>query len=502
MNIGNRIGYQVLSNDEHRFQTFNPRLNSLNKGFIYAASEAEIELALELAELSFHEYNHISGCEKSKFFIEIVRLIECHETELFDLYCSESGLEKERAIVELTRTKNQILNFAKLIGTDEWRYCSTEMADLNRTPTKPKLVKGLFPLGPVVVFGASNFPFAYSTIGGDSISALAAGCPVIVRSHPFHAQTGDLMAKIVLEAASNSGMPEGIFSNLNSDDYSLAEKLVLDSRIKAIGFTGSINGGKAIMNLAQKRQVPIPVFAEMGSSNPVIVFPSIFETSVGKWVSNLALSITNSGGQFCTKPGLIFILNNEKSEDFIQQLKSEVLSKDFQCLLHPSILRSYEKQLAERGTIITTFEKKGEKLANFANPAIGICNSDVFLENEILADEVFGPFSLIVKCDSLLELIDCINFLKGQLTGTILSDLTEEVVSSNLLEQLRSKVGRMIFNGVPTGVEVVQSMQHGGPFPSSSDGQSTAVGLDAIKRFVRPLCFQNYPEELLPDFLK
>jgi NADP-dependent aldehyde dehydrogenase len=501
MIIGNRVGYRVLTKGESRFQTFNPRLNSLNKGCVCVAADHEIELALELAKNAFHEYNNISGLKKSQFFLEIVRLIECHELELFELFCSESGLEKERASVELTRTKNQILNFAKLIESDQWRYCSDDTADLTRIPPKPKLVKGLFPLGPVVVFGASNFPFAYSTIGGDSISALAAGCPIIVKSHPFHAQTGDLMAEIVLEAALNSGIPEGVFSNLNSDDYSLAEKLVLDSRIKAIGFTGSINGGKAIMNLVQKREVPIPVFAEMGSSNPVIVFPSIFESSAEKWTSNLALSITNSAGQFCTKPGLIFILNHGKSNDFIQQLKNGVLSKDFQCLLHPTILRSYEKQLIEKGTIISIYKKEGEKLPNFVSPSIGICSSEVFLENEFLGDEVFGPFSLIVKCETILDLKKCIYALKGQLTGTILSDSIDEVRYSKIVEELRCKAGRMIFNGVPTGVEVVQSMQHGGPFPSSSDSQTTAVGLDAINRFVRPLCFQNYPEELLPDFL-
>ncbi len=502
MNIGNRVGYQILSGGDSSFQTFNPRLNSFNQINVFEATDEEILLAVELAESAFFEYSKISGFKKSLFFRDIVELIEIQEQELFNLYCSESGLDQERAKVELTRTKNQILNFATLVASDEWRFCASEIANENRVPIKPELIKGLFPLGPVVVFGASNFPFAYSTIGGDSISALAAGCPVVFKSHPLHAGTGDLMAKIVVEAAFKNGMPEGVFSNLNSNDYSLGEKLIENPNIKAIGFTGSINGGKAIMRLAHKREEPIPVFAEMGSSNPVIILPSVLKDSAELWSVNLSNSITNSAGQFCTKPGLLFLVKDEFSMKFIELLVNDVVSKDFQCMLSTSMCANYNKLLEDREGFVKLIAKQRDVKPNYAKPTIGICNSSVFLENEFLAEEVFGPFSLIVECEDIDTIKRCVSSLKGQLTGTILSNSNEELIESGIIDLLQLKVGRMIHNGVPTGVEVVESMQHGGPFPSSSESQTTAVGLDAIYRFVRPICFQNYNHELLTDFLK
>jgi alpha-ketoglutaric semialdehyde dehydrogenase len=502
MNIGNRVGYQILSGGDSTFQTFNPRSNNVNQITVFEATDEEILLAVELAENAFYEFGKISGSKKSLFFLDIVQLIERQELELYELYCSESGLDQARAKVELTRTKNQILNFAALIASDEWRFCSAEIADKNRIPPKPELVKGLFPLGPVVVFGASNFPFAYSTIGGDSISALAAGCPVIVKSHPLHAGTGDLIAKIVIQAAIKNGMPEGVFSNLNSNDYTLGEKLIENPKIKAIGFTGSINGGKAIMTLAQKREEPIPVFAEMGSSNPIIILPSVLRDSADLWSVNLSNSITNSAGQFCTKPGLLFLVKDEFSLEFISMLVKNVVSKDFQCMLSSSMCYNYNKILKEREGLVKLNSKQGDVKPNYAKPTIGICNSSIFLANEFLAEEVFGPFSLVVECENIDSLKRCISSLKGQLTGTILSNSNKELFETGIIDLLQLKVGRMIYNDVPTGVEVVESMQHGGPFPSSSESQTTAVGLDAIYRFVRPICFQNYNYELLTNFLK
>lgn len=502
MIVGNRVGYQILKGGNSSFQTLNPRLNEFNDVHIYEATDDEIILAIELAESAFYEYSKISGFKKSLFFQDIVQLMESQERELYELYCCESGLDQERAKVELTRTKKQILNFASFIASDEWRFCSSEIPDKNSVPSKPELIKGLFPLGPVVVFGASNFPFAYSTIGGDSISALAAGCPVIVKSHPLHAGTGDLIAKIVIQAAIKNDMPEGIFSNLNSNDYSLGEKLIENPKIKAIGFTGSINGGKAIMRLAQKREEPIPVFAEMGSSNPVIILPSVLRDSAGLWSMNLSNSITNSAGQFCTKPGLLFLVKDEYSTELIDMLVNNVVSKDFQCMLSSSMCSNYNKILKEREGFVKLNYRQGDVKPNYAKPTIGICNSSVFLENEFLAEEVFGPFSLVVECENIDSLKRCISSLKGQLTGTILTDSNEELIETGIIEILQLKVGRMIYNGVPTGVEVVESMQHGGPYPSSSESQTTAVGIDAIYRFVRSICFQNFDHKILPEFLK
>lgn len=503
MKVGNRIGESIYLEGNVVFQTVNPKTNELSSDVFYQATDFEIDKSIDLAVSSFEKYRMVSGTDKATFFKEIIRLINDKKLDLIEVYCRESGLDEERANVELNRTINQILNFSKLVENDDWRICEIDSSENEKKSSRTDIRKGLFPLGPVVVFGASNFPFAYSTIGGDSISALAAGCSVIVKSHAFHAGTSDLMASIVIQAAKNTKMPVGIFSHLNAKDYTVGEKLVLDERIKAVGFTGSIKGGKAILALNQKRKESIPIFAEMGSLNPVIISPLFSKEELSNCADRLANSITNNAGQFCTKPGLIFIIESENSSFFIEELTSKVLQKDFQCMLHTTIFENYEKLISERQNLIELKQNAVEEVKiNFVRPSIGICDSTGFLNNENLKDEVFGPFSLIVKCESIEDLKKCLLSLEGQLTGTILSNEGEFYFDSEIVYLLQNKVGRLIFNGVPTGVEIVASMQHGGPFPSSSDSRFTAVGIDAIKRFVRPIAFQNHPSFLLPDFLK
>ena len=502
MIIGNRIGYKISSLGKTIFQTFNPRLNQCNEEHFVEAIDSEIEEALFLAKKAFEEYQFFSGEQRNNFLKEIHSQICLNEKTVIEFYCKESGLTEIRAQVELNRTKQQLLNFADLILIDEWRSIRHESPDYNRHPVKPELKKALFPIGPVVVFGASNFPFAYSTIGGDTVAALAAGCSVVFKSHPMHAGTSDLMASLVIKAAQRTGMPEGIFSHLNTKDYLVGEKLVQHQFVKAIGFTGSVKGGKSILELVGKREELIPVFAEMGSSNPVVVLTNKVNTDkIENWTDLLAESITNSAGQFCTKPGLLFVLNDDLLDSFKDHLISKTLSKDFQCMLHPDMHNHFQALVDQRRDLIEVIEKQGNPNPNFAKPTLGFCSGKVFLANPNLQDEVFGPFSMMIVCDSMEELLLALSSLHGQLTGSIFCE--EEVIQENIgiIIRMQSKVGRMIFNGVPTGVEIVSAMHHGGPYPASSDSRFTAVGIDSIKRFVRPVSFQNYPEKLLPSFL-
>lgn len=384
----------------------------------------------------------------------------------------------------------------------DWQQATIDLAIENRKPNpKPDLRKTLFPLGPVVVFGASNFPLAYSTAGGDTISALAAGCPVIVKSHLMHAGTGELVARAIQKSSTQTNMPVGVFSNLNSNSYNLGKKLVTDSRIKAVGFTGSISGGTAITQLANDRIEPIPVFAEMGSVNPVIILPQILEGNPLAIVESLGNSIQLDAGQFCTNPGLIFLIKNEESDLFVQQLAKKLSESLPLPMLHPQLFKNYQSnksyilEYASVNDILPQSQKKDITIT----PALASVPGNKFLSNPNFAKEVFGSFSLIVDCSTMDELINCINSLKGQLTGTINGTTEELTENKELIETLRQKVGRLIFNGVPTGVEVTQAMHHGGPFPATSNSFFTAVGPDAIKRWTRPVSFQNCPNQLLPD---
>ena len=363
----------------------------------------------------------------------------------------------------------------------------------------------LIPLGPVVVFGASNFPFAYSTAGGDTASALAAGCPVVVKSHPMHAGTGELVASAIIRAAENTKMPNGVFSNLNSRGIEVGVKLVEHPSVKAVGFTGSIRGGRALFDIAGRRKEPIPVFAEMGSINPVVLLPEATQKRAGELAKTYAGSITLGSGQFCTNPGLILGIKSEALDIFIQNLADEIVKIEPTCMLHPNIIGNYEKnkeKVASQEGVILKAAYKSNVDSNFGRQVILTVEGDSFLKNTTLHQEVFGPFSLVVQCENKDQLKEIISNLEGQLTGTILAENDELKNSQEIIGALQNRVGRIIYNGVPTGVEVCPSMQHGGPYPASTDSRFTAVGIHSIKRWVRPVTFQNWPNEMLPVELK
>ena len=502
----NHIGNQLSAEGSKTFKTFDPISNIENSSIHYEASQKEINEAVCLASDAFKEFRTISGERKAAFLNTIADEILALDDLLIETYCSETGLPAGRAKGERGRTIGQLRNFANLVAEGSWVEASIDTADPERTPApKPDLRKMLIPLGPIVVFGASNFPLAYSTAGGDTAAAFAAGCPVIVKSHPMHAGTGELVASAIVKAAMATGMPNGVFSNLNSSGIAVGVDLVKHPKVKAVGFTGSIKGGRALLDLAAKREEPIPVFAEMGSVNPVIILPEALHENGKNLAKTYAVSITLGTGQFCTNPGLLLGIKSAELTAFIQNLGKEILQIQPSVMLHPTIIGSYEANkdnTIAQSNIEVVAQYNDEVQPNFAQQVITTVEGQTFLDNSTLHQEVFGPFSMVVQCKDSRQLEEIISQLEGQLTGTIIAENDEIVSHSKIIEALQNRVGRIIYNGVPTGVEVSPSMVHGGPYPSSTDSRFTAVGINSIKRWVRPFSFQDWPNSLLPDELK
>jgi NADP-dependent aldehyde dehydrogenase len=502
----NYIGNQLKAEGTTTHKTVNPKLNTQNSTSFFQATLNEVNEAVELADNAFKVYKNIPGKQRAAFLNAIADEILALDTELTDMYMSESGLPEGRAQGERGRTIGQLRAFADLILKDEWRNVTIDEAIPTRQPLpKSDIRKTSIPLGPVVVFAASNFPLAFSTAGGDTASALASGCPVIVKSHAMHSGTGELVASAIIKAAEKTGMPNGVFSNITGSGRIVGTALVKHPKVKAVGFTGSIAGGRALYNLAAERNEPIPVFAEMGSINPVVVMPNVIEKKSAETATTYAGSITVGTGQFCTNPGLLLTLAGDKTDAFVKDLAEKTVAIAPQCMLHPNIKDGF----VSNGEIVTSqpgVEIVGQITnnveANFAASTICTVSGSDFLTNPKMHTEVFGPFSLVVKAKDQAELVDVIDSLEGQLTGTVLAEKEDFTELPVIADALQAKVGRIIFNGVPTGVEVCESMTHGGPYPASSDARFTAVGLGAIKRWIRPFSFQDWPTELLPTELR
>lgn len=502
----NYIGNTKSAKGSKTFQTFNPLLNIENNHSFTEASNEEINEAVNLASNAFKTYREVSGKRKAEFLNAVADEILNLGDELIETYCSESGLPEGRAKGERGRTIGQLKGFAAHLEQGSWVEASIDTAQPDRTPLpKVDLRKMLVPLGPIVVFGASNFPLAFSTAGGDTAAALAAGCPVIVKSHPMHAGTGELVSSAIIKAAEKTGMPNGVFSNLNSSGIEVGQALVKHPQVKGVGFTGSIRGGRALFDLAAQRPEPIPVFAEMGSINPVVLLPEALDEKGTDWAKTYAGSITLGSGQFCTNPGLLLGVKSEALDKFAQVLAEEIVQIQPSCMLHPNIVGAYEnnkaKAIAQEGIEVLA-DYSAEAESNYGRQIVSKVDGKTFLENTTLHYEVFGPFSLIVACDDEEQLTAVIAELEGQLTGTIIGSENEVSNNSRIVAAMQNRVGRIIFNGVPTGVEVCPSMLHGGPYPASTDARFTAVGVDSIKRWVRPFSFQSWPNNLLPDELK
>lgn len=500
------IGNLLSAKGKKTYRTFNPLLNIENPTIFTEATSEEIEEAVSLASKAFKEYSKISGAKKATFLNAIADEILALDTELLKMYCLETGLPEARAIGERSRTIGQLRSFANLVLEGSWVEATIDLAKPKREPLpKSDIRKMLIPIGPVVVFGASNFPLAYSTAGGDTAASLAAGCPVIVKSHPMHAGTGALVASAVIKAAEKTGMPNGVFSNLLSSGIEVGQQLVTHPKVKAVGFTGSIKGGRALYDLAAKRDEPIPVFAEMGSINPVVILPKALKNRHQEIAKTYASSITLGTGQFCTNPGLLLGIKSDSLSSFITHLSEEILKIDPSCMLHPNIKKSYKinkETVISQNNVSVVANFSSDVQNNFAQQAIVTVDGKSFLENPTLHLEVFGPFSMVVECVNDVELEMIITKLEGQLTGTVISDENEISNFSSVISALQNRVGRIIFNGVPTGVEVCESMVHGGPYPASTDSRFTAVGVSSIKRWVRPFSYQDWPNQYLPKELQ
>lgn len=502
----NIIGQRKSGNPNGIINIFGPGLQRVLEGSFHTATDEDIDTALKLATDAHKSWRHISNSQIANFLNAIADEIMTLGDSLIQRAIQESGLPEGRIKGERGRTINQIKMFANLVEEGSWLEATIDPAIPDRTPMpRADIRKMLQPIGPVVVFTASNFPLAFSTAGGDTIAALAAGCPVIVKAHESHLGTNALVAIAIQRAAESSGMPEGVFSSLNGLGYELGQKLILHPLTKAIAFTGSLRGGRAIYDAAAKRESPIPVFAEMGSVNPVLILPDALKNRGAQIANQFANSITLGVGQFCTNPGIIIGIEGEAMNLFIEKLSQVISDKAAETMLNKGIYQNYKlsKELAldQKGVQLIAEGKTTDK--GFPGIAtVATIKAADFVLNPTLHEEVFGPFSLVIQCSDENELQDVIVQLEGQLTGTVIGESSEILAHQELIENLKERVGRIVFNGVPTGVEVGFAMHHGGPYPASTDARFTSVGADAIKRFARPVCYQDCPMELLPDALK
>ncbi|MGB8193745.1 MAG: aldehyde dehydrogenase (NADP(+)) [Chitinophagaceae bacterium] len=469
------------------------------------ASAEDIDKAVQKAWQAFHIYRNYPLKQRADFMRAIAKEMESAADALVQIAMQESHLPEARLRSERARTIYQLNSYAAACEAGNWLDVRIDTAVPEKTPPKPDIRKMLIPLGPVVVFGASNFPFAYSTAGGDTASAFAAGCPVLVKAHPAHAETSELVANCIATAAEKCNMPEGIFTHIHGSDFKAGEALVAHPLVKAVGFTGSFIGGKALFDLANKRKEPIPVFAEMSSINPVFLLPGKLNESPETLARMYASSITMGVGQFCTNPGLIIGIDGEQLQQFIQVLGDEIRQASPGAMLHEGIAKNYfdkKKKALSQPDVETIAVAEKPATDDQGIPTIASASAKAFLNNPVLHQEVFGPYSIIIRCSDMNEMISVAKNIEGQLTSTLMATEKDIVDNAALVETVKNICGRFILNGVPTGVEVCISMQHGGPFPATTDSRFTSVGADAIKRFARPMAYQNWPDNLLPDELK
>lgn len=462
-----------------------------------------IDQLFESAQEAFLFYKNLSGKEKGAFLETLAEILESHRAEIVPLAVKESNLPEGRINGELGRTTGQIKLFANLVKEGSWVEATVDPADPGRQPLpKADIRRMLTPLGPVVVFGASNFPLAFSTAGGDTISALAAGCPVIYKAHPAHPETSKKVAECIAEAITKSGLPSGIFAHVEGG-IDVGQALVKHPLAKAVGFTGSHAGGKALFDLAGQREEPIPVYAEMGSVNPIFCFPEKLEKNNDALAKAFISSLTLGVGQFCTNPGLIFV-PKAQAKAFEKAIAEELNDIASAPMLHPGIAQAYYDSIQffqSREELRWVKVADPQHLINGSTALAEIQAAD-WIKDKVFQKEVFGAFAMMVVYETEEELLEIVKNLHGQLTITVWaedSELKDQLFLLNLLEE---KCGRLLFKGVPTGVEVGFAMQHGGPYPSTTAPNSTSVGAHAIKRFARPIALQDMPQELLPDALK
>ncbi len=491
---------------ESRFRAYDPTAGAeIPEPAFAEAAAADVADACARAEAAFEAYAARPLAERAAFLEAVAARIEGLGDELLERAHRESGLPMARLTGERGRTTGQLRLFAKEVSEGGWQSLRIDHADPARTPPKPDLRLRNIPLGPVAVFGASNFPLAFSTAGGDTAAALAAGCPVVVKGHPAHPGTAEWIARAIAQAIVDCDMPEGVFSLLQGRSNDIGAALVSDPRIAAVGFTGSRGGGTALMRIAAARPVPIPVYAEMSSVNPVVLLPAALNARGAALAQGFVASLTMGAGQFCTNPGLLLAVAGPDLDAFLLAAANLVSAAPAQVMLTAGIHDAYTAGKAALGEL-PAVRQLADGLTDTAptRAAAGLytMSGEALLANPAQAHEVFGATALVVSCASLAEVEAVIRALEGQLTATLHADPADAEAARALLPALERKVGRILANGWPTGVEVTHAMVHGGPFPATSDGRSTSVGTLAIDRFLRPICYQDLPADLLPEALQ
>lgn len=465
----------------------------------HPATRDDLDEAVNAAATAFQEYGQWDGVRRGRFLRAIATHVEAAAETIQARAHLETGLPLARLQGETARTCNQLRLFADLVEDGGWQDA--------RIDTKPNVRSLRVPMGPVAVFAASNFPLAFSVAGGDTASALAAGCPVIVKPHEGHLGTSELVGMCIMQAARASGAPAGVFSLLYGPGPEIGGALVQHPGIHAVGFTGSHRVGRRLMDLAAARATPIPVFAEMGSVNPVFLLPDALAQDQDALAAGLHGSLTLGVGQFCTNPGLVLLEKGDAADTFKQRLAERVAATPPAPMLTLGLRDAYCAGLARALAVPGVKQLAGLQSAADTATAVGCAalletDADTFLANPILTEEVFGPVTLLVTCDDALQMLALATSLPGQLTASVHGSEAEMKTYRNLLDVLQRKVGRLIYNGFPTGVEVCHAMVHGGPYPATSDGRSTSVGSLAIERFARPVSFQGFPDSALPPALQ
>jgi NADP-dependent aldehyde dehydrogenase len=488
------------------FQAVNATTGETLPPSFSAAGAAEVERACALAWAAFQPFRELDPAARARFLETIAERIQALGDELLERGHAETGLPVARLSGERARTIGQLRLFADELRKGGWLGVRVDPALPDRKPApRPDLRLRKVPLGPVVVFGASNFPLAFSVAGGDTAAALAAGCPVIVKGHSAHPGTGDLVAQAIAASVQACGLPPGVFSLLNGNSRALGAALVADPRVKAVGFTGSRTGGLALMKIASERPEPIPVYAEMSSINPVFLLPAALASRAELLGQEFVGSLTLGVGQFCTNPGLAIALDSADLERFIAAASAALGQVVPGVMLTSGIHAAYEKGVQhllghDKVTLLARGADSQNK--NCGRAAMFSVRARDLLQHADVMNEVFGASSVIVRCADAAELFEVAEHLEGQLTATMHLTAQDEALAARLLPVLERKAGRLIANGWPTGVEVTHAMVHGGPFPATSDGRSTSVGTLAIERFLRPVCYQDFPDALLPRALR
>jgi NADP-dependent aldehyde dehydrogenase len=496
------IGRSAVVGKEGTMKAIDPSRNVEIEPAFGLAGAADLTRAAELADAAFDVYRATGLEARAKFLETIADRIMDLGTTLIERAMQETGLPQARLEGERGRTCNQLKLFAKVVRDGRWQSATLDSALPERTPPRSDLRLRKIGLGPVAVFGASNFPLAFSVAGGDTASALAAGCPVIVKAHSAHLGTSELVGKAVAKAAEECGMPEGVFSMLIGSGQTIGQNLVSHPAIKAVGFTGSRAGGIALMKTAAARKEPIPVYAEMSSINPVFLLPGSLDNA--KLPQAFADSLTLGAGQFCTNPGLLIALKSDKLQAFVDAAAGTIGGKGASTMLTPGIHKAYVNGVGSLAGVEGVTQVAAGQTTDApcaAQAFLYQVDAQRFLTDAALEGEIFGPTSLLVVCDDVAQMLAVAEHLEGQLTAAVHATEEDRETAARLLPVLERKVGRILFNGFGTGVEVSHAMVHGGPFPSTSDSRSTSVGASAIDRFVRPVCYQDVPSYLLPESL-